>query len=159
MKDFSARLVLLALLAALTLALAAGTAPAQAPTSAGVVKVAARADKPDAEGNQAVTITLDVDKRFHIYANPVGNDSLRAAQTLVRFTSKLAGDAKVEYPEGKLIKDKDVGDYKTYAGTGTIKAKVRRARDDSTPLGLSIKFQACDDKSCLLPATVKLTAE
>ena len=41
------------------------------------------------------------------------------------FTSKLAGNAKVEYPKGTLVKDKDVGDYKTYEGTVTIKAKTR----------------------------------
>jgi DsbC/DsbD-like thiol-disulfide interchange protein len=159
MKDFPALRAPLALLAALALALSAGPARAQGSRSDSVVKVSARADKPDAEGNQSVTITLDIDRRYHLYANPVGNDTLKAAQTVVRFTSKLEGDAKVEYPAGKLIKDKDVGDYQTYEGSVTVKAKVRRAKGDTAPLGLSVKFQACDERTCLLPATVKLTAE
>ncbi len=159
MKDFPALRAPLTLLAALALAASAGPARAQASKSDSVVMVSAKADKPDAEGNQSITITLDIDRRYHLYANPVGNDTLKAAQTVIRFTSKLEGDAKVEYPGGKLVKDKDVGDYQTYEGKVTIKAKVRRARGDGTPLGLSIKFQACDERTCLLPATVKLTAE
>jgi len=99
------------------------------------------------------------DKRYHLYANPVGNDMLKTAQTTVRFTSKLEGDAKVEYPAGKLVKDETVGDYKTYEGTVTIKAKVRRVKGDTSPLALSITFQACDEKTCLLRSTVKKTAE
>jgi DsbC/DsbD-like thiol-disulfide interchange protein len=146
--------------AALAIVLTAGAPQAQAQKSDSVVKSAAKASKPDDEGNQTVTITLEItDKRYHLYANPVGNDMLKTAQTTVRFSTKLEGDAKVEYPAGKLVKDETVGDYKTYEGTVTIKAKVRRAKGDTSPLGLSITFQACDDKICLLRSTVKLTAE
>src|SRR5436853_7506240 len=108
-----------AVFAALLLALGAGSAAGQGSDS--VVKATAKASKPDDEGNQTVTITLDItDKSYHLYANPVGNDSLKSTQTTVRFTSKLAGDAKVEYPEGKLVKDADVGNYKTYEDSVTI---------------------------------------
>ncbi|MBI1913383.1 MAG: hypothetical protein HYS12_01290 [Planctomycetes bacterium] len=144
----------------LLLGLAVGSAPAQGTTSDSVVKATAKASKPDDKGNQNVTITLDItDNRYHLYANPVGNDSLKSTQTTVRFTSKLEGNAKVEYPEGKLIKDDVVGDYKIYEGTVTIKAKVRRTKGDTSPLALTIKLQACTKSTCLLPATVKLTAE
>src|SRR4051794_10859012 len=113
-------LLRMALFAALLLGL--GASPAAGQGSDSVVKASAKASKPDDEGNQTVTITLDVtDKRYHLYANPVGNDSLKPTQTTVRFTSKLEGDAKVEYPPGKPVKDEDVGNYKTYEGTVTIK--------------------------------------
>src|SRR5436190_13030093 len=121
-----------ALLAVLALGLLAGPVAAQNKSS-DVVKVTAKASKPDADGNQTLTITLDIDKPYHLYANPVGNDSLKTAQTRIGFTSKLDGDAKIEFPEGMLVKDKDVGDYKTYEGTVTIKAKVRRTKGDDSP--------------------------
>jgi thiol:disulfide interchange protein len=149
-----------ALFVALAIVLGTGAPPAHAQKSESVVKTDVKASKPDDDGNQMVTITLEItDKRYHLYANPVGNDMLKTAQTTVRFTSKLEGDAKVDYPAGKLVKDETVGDYKTYEGTVTIKAKVRRVKGDTSPLALSITFQACDEKTCLLRSTVKLTAE
>src|SRR5262245_35173661 len=101
---------LLALSAACLLA-AGGPAAAQAQKSDSVVKATARADKPDGDGNQTVTITLEVDKPWHLYANPVGNDMLTAAQTSVRFLTKVE-DAKFDFPAGKIVKDSTVGDYK-----------------------------------------------
>src|SRR5260370_2923708 len=106
MKDSTTRrpLFRMAVYAALLLGLGAGSAAGQGSES--VVKASAKASKPDDDGNQTVTITLDItDKRYHLYANPVGNDSLKSTQTAVRFTTKLEGDAKVEYPPGKLVKD------------------------------------------------------
>src|SRR5689334_8638642 len=112
-------------IAALLLALAAlaGTAHAQGKKSDTVVKAEAKADTIGADGRQLVTITLTIDKGWHIYANPAGNEDLESAQTSASLSSKnKLQDVKVEYPEGKVVKDKTVGDYKTYEGTVTIKA-------------------------------------
>jgi hypothetical protein len=128
---------------------------AQLPKSDTKVKVAATADKPDAEGNQTVTITLDIDPTWHLYANPVGNDMLAPVQTRVKFITKLEGDPKLTYPEGKLVKDKTVGDYRSYEGKVVIKANVKRMKGDTGPLELSVRVQACDKDNCLLPADVK----
>jgi DsbC/DsbD-like thiol-disulfide interchange protein len=149
-------------IAALALALAAlaGAAQAQLKKSDTVVKAEAKADKIAADGTQAVTITLTIDKGWHIYANPVGNADLEGTQTTASISSKnKLQDVKVEYPEGKLVKDKTVGDYKTYQGTVTLKATVRRAKGDAEPLDVEVKVQACSESQCLLPATVKLTAK
>lgn len=141
------------------LLLVAAPVEAQIKKSDSVVKVKAVAGKADTDGNQTVTITLDVAKPWHIYANPVGHDMLTGAQTVVKVTNKEA-DVKVAYPPGKTTKDTVVGDYKTYDGKVTIKAEVKRAKGDTGPLTLTVKIQACDEKSvCLLPATVKLTIE
>jgi DsbC/DsbD-like thiol-disulfide interchange protein len=147
------------LLAALVLAFAPAEAAAQGKKSDSVVKVSAKATKPDSDGKQVVTITLDIDKPWHVYANPVNNDMLKSVQTAVKFTSKVDGDVKFDYPAGKVVNDKTVGDYKTYEGKVEIKATVRRAKDETGPLKLTVKIQACDNEKCLLPATVKLTAE
>ena len=38
----------------------------------------------------------------------------------------------------------------------SLKATVKRAAGDTGPLELTLKFQACSDKTCLLPATKTL---
>ena len=155
MNNVGRALVLLAVLG-----LVAGSAAGQAGTkkSDAVVKASATAAAPGADGKQVVTLTLDIEKPWHLYANPVGNDMLTSAQTAVRFLGKVE-PVKFDYPAGKLVKDETVGDYKVYEGSVTIKAQLKRAKGDTGPLELSVKFQACDDKSCLLPSTVKLTAK
>ena len=77
-----------------------------------------------------------------------------AAYTQGRFE-----DAKIEYPDGKEVKDKVVGDYRTYEGKFTIKATVKRAKGDTNPLEMELAYQACNDMSCLPPAKTKLKAE
>ena len=67
-------------------------------------------------------------------------------------------DVKIEYPEGKEIDDKVIGKYKVYEDKAILKAKVTRAAGDTAPLELTLKFQACNDRQCLLPATKKLKA-
>jgi hypothetical protein len=137
---------------------AGSTAHAQGKKSDAVVKVKATADKPDADGKQTVTITLDIDKRWHLYANPVGNDEFTNAQTTVTVSAGAKPeDVKIDYPAGTVLKDATLGDFKIYEGQVTIKAQVRRARGDTGPLEVSVKLQACDKGSCLLPATVKVT--
>jgi hypothetical protein len=136
------------------------TAAQKGKTSEAVVKVTATADKPDADGKQAVTITLDVEKDWHTYANPVGPEDLEDAKTVVTITSKnKLEDVKIDYPKGRLHKDSVVGDYSIYVGKVTIKATVQRAKSDTAPLQVSVKFQACNERSCLVPATVKKTVE
>jgi DsbC/DsbD-like thiol-disulfide interchange protein len=130
----------------------------QGKKSDSVVKVTATADKPDGDGKQVVTVMLTHNEGWHTYANPVGQDDLAAAQTTVTVNAKTKPeDVKVDYPEGKVIKDKIVGDYKVYADKVTIKATVKRAKGDTSPLEVSVKIQACTAKECLIPATVKLT--
>jgi hypothetical protein len=136
----------------------AGEAAGQGKKSDSVVKVAATADKPDADGKQVLTVTFAMEGKWHIYANPVDNDMLTSAQTVISVAGKeKPRDVKVDYPPGKLVKDKVVGDYKVYEDKVAIKANVHRAKGDTGPLELTVKFMACDDKTCLLPATVKLT--
>jgi hypothetical protein len=140
---------------------AAGEGAAQAggpKKSDAVVRVAATADKPDAEGKQVVTVTLTIDKGWHTYANPPGLEDLAPVQTTVTVTAKTKPeDVKVDYPKGKEINDKVLGKYLVYEDRVSIKAAVRRAKGDTSPLEVSVRFQSCDDKMCLLPATVKLT--
>jgi hypothetical protein len=130
-----------------------------------VVKVAASASKPDDKGREIVTVTFDIDKPWHIYANPVGQETLEGAQTEIT----IAGASKpkllkVEFPKGRKIEDKLVGDYSVYEGKVEIKAIVERAPGDKEPLELTAKFVACEESKdgkvgrCLLPAKVTVKA-
>jgi len=130
--------------------------------SESVVKVTAKADKPDADGKQIVTITMNVDKDWHTYANPPGLEDLENSQTVVEISAKTKPESvKLDYPKGKVRKDEVVGDYRIYEGKVEIKATVQRAKGDAGPLEVKVKFQACSDvtKTCLLPATVKLNVD
>ena len=131
------------------------TVLAQSRKSDGVVKVDAKAEQPDADGKQTVTITLDIEKSWHLYANPVENEDLANAQTVVKVASKgKLENVKVEYPAGKL--QQSGGEkYKIYEGTIAIKAQVKRTKGDNSPLEISITLQACNDKTCLQPVTIK----
>ena len=147
-----------ALLAALAVTLFPGSASAQRTKSADVVRATVKADKPDAEGKQTATITLDIEKGWHLYANPVGNDSLKPVQTRVKFISKVS-DIKINYPAGRVQRVPGVGGIRIYEGKVAIKATVHRAKGDSSPLQLTVKIQAADSRRNLLPSTLKLAAE
>jgi DsbC/DsbD-like thiol-disulfide interchange protein len=139
------------------LLLTAGVVSAQG-KSGSVVKMSATAEKPAEDGTQVVTITLTHDKGWHTYANPVDNIDLADAQTLVTITGKGKPEViKIEYPAGKVVKDKVVGDYKVFEEKVTIKATVKRAKGDTEKLEVGVKLQACNDKTCLAGETLKST--
>jgi len=124
-----------------------------------VVKVTADAGK-TVNGEQKVEVTIDIQAPWHVYANPVKSKLLMGAETTITFLSggkKLT--AKIDYPKGKLIEDAAVGDYLTWEGKVIIAAIVQREATDVGPLDITIKLQACDDKRCLLPGTVKLSVK
>lgn len=152
-------LLVCGLLAGLVGAAVPGRAHA-AKTSADVVKASAKASKPDADGKQTVTITLEItDKKFHIYANPTKNDIVAGAATTVAVKANVKPeDVKIDYPAGKLYKDKSGEKYMIYDGTATIKVHVRRAKGDTSPLELKVTVNACDDSKCLVPGIIKLAA-
>jgi uncharacterized protein YyaL (SSP411 family) len=124
-----------------------------------VVKVTANVtpEKPGADGKQVVTVTLIVDKGWHIYANPPGLEDLIPVQTTVSVRAKNKLDeVKIEYPEGTVMPDSVLGKYRIYENKVSLKAMIRRAPGANEPLEVTVKFQACSDR-CLLPATKTFT--
>ncbi len=149
------------------LLLSAGSAPAAPPTSASVVKATAVAGRPGPDGKQVVTLTLAVDKGWHIYANPVGWDGAAAGQTVVTVKAKgELADVKVDYPRGKEATTEDIDangknvrvHYFIYEDKATIPITVTRAKGDDSPLELTVAVQACNENSCLIPKKLKVTA-
>jgi len=121
------------------------------------VKATAKASKIGADGKQTVTITIDIDKDWYIYANPVNAEDFEDNKTRVTIKAKEKVEAEVVYPAGKV---KVAGKIKTniYEKSVVIQAIVKRAAGDTSPLQVSIDVNSCSQKGvCLLPGTVKLT--
>ncbi len=122
------------------------------------VKAKATAGKIGADGKQNVTITIDIDKDWYIYANPVKAEDFEDNKTRVTIKSKQKLEqVAVVYPTGK---EKAVGKIKMniYEKSVTIEAQVKRASGDTGPLQVNIDVNSCSQKGiCLLPGTVKLT--
>jgi DsbC/DsbD-like thiol-disulfide interchange protein len=121
------------------------------------VKVAAMAEKPDANGKQVIAVTLEMDNGWHIYANPVEHEFVEKEATKVK--ASIDGkpvDLKVDYPKGKVIED-DGGNYRVYEKKVTITATLQRTKGDNRPLKVTVGFQACNDakKKCLTHADVE----
>ncbi len=121
-----------------------------------VLKIEASATKPDADLRQTVTVSITIDKSWHLYANPVPPDFPGIPTILTLEVQGKALDAKVEYPRGKLVKDKVLGDYYVYEGNVELRASVKRVKGDMSSLTAIVKVQTCSEKQCLLPSTVKV---
>jgi DsbC/DsbD-like thiol-disulfide interchange protein len=122
------------------------------------VKVTASLAKPDGRGNQILTVTLEHNKGWHTYANPVGNIDFDSNKTVLTLNANgKPVEAKIEYPTGKVTKDKIVGDYNVYENKVQIRAAIQRSQGDTSPLEVNVRIIACHEKGvCLLPATVKV---
>jgi uncharacterized protein YyaL (SSP411 family) len=161
---------LTSMVAALDDFLAARSQPAPAPTASkepalktgnarrsdGLVTVKANASPPDASGKQDLTVVLTVNPGWHIYANPVAKDFPGIPTTITVGAKVKPMDIKIDYPRGQLIHDPFAGDHFVYEGTIVIKAVVKRAPGDASPLEVAVRIQACNKEKCLLPATVKV---
>ncbi len=124
------------------------------------VKATAEATKAGNDGKQTVTITLEIMKGWHIYANPVGDDDFEVNKTSVVIHAKDKVETSVKYPAGKTKVEKlGKKEIKTqiYEGKVAIQAKVTRTMGDTSPLQISIQVNACDEKVCLEKGVIKLT--
>jgi hypothetical protein len=109
-------------------------------TSADKVKATATASKPDADGKQTVTITLDIEKDVILAANPVNHNHgfLDDTKLVVKITAKEQVQVDLKYPPGKTRRDAD-DRYDIYEGVVKIHANVVRTKGDASPLDVSIR--------------------
>jgi DsbC/DsbD-like thiol-disulfide interchange protein len=127
------------------------TQDAKARRSDFVVKVNVEAAKADTDGKQSLTVNFKIDDSWHVYAHSLPKDFPGVATSIKISARDKIEDLKIDYPEGKLIKE---ADYKAYEGTIPIKASFRRTKGDDSPLEVAVSFQACTKTSCLFPVTV-----
>lgn len=144
----------------LLLLLAATAATAQAALaqgSAAKVKVQSTISPPDAKGYQEVKLDVEIEKGWHIYANPPQNPEFEPTKTVVSIVSPKVEDLSIKYPEGQLRKDKiadQVVEFRVYEGTVRITARLKHV--ETAPLELEVRVFACDPNNCLPKGVVKL---
>lgn len=98
------------------------------------VKAKLTASKLDKDSKQTVTITLEIDKGWYLYANPTkANEAAELIvgdnRTVVSFKANRKVDADIKYPPGTLKKEiiiKEEGRWYIYQDKVTIVAEVRR---------------------------------
>jgi thiol:disulfide interchange protein DsbD len=147
----------IAVLAA-SLALFQNTAHAAPPvvvhvTSPDTVRIAQR-------GTASAAVKVSIDKGYHVQAHPASADYLIATElTFKPLRGIKAG--KLAYPAGAAYSLQGNDEkLSTYNGEISIQVPLR-ASDSVRPgdytLEGSLRFQACDDKSCFAPATLPVS--
>lgn len=106
------------------------------------VKVALTAKQFGLDGKVKVTVTLDVEDGYYIYANPVGTKELDHVQAKVEVLSEgKPVSLEAAYPPAtKTIQNQLVGAYHIYTGTVVIEAVFQRPDDVELPV-VSITMQ------------------
>ena len=89
------------------------------------VKATATATKIDKDRKQVVMVTLEIQKGWAIYANPVNFWAFEDNQTTVRFKAKQGVTAEVKYPAGNTHASKIK--LQMYEGRTVIEAVVKQA--------------------------------
>lgn len=115
------------------------------------VKAAIAATRPGADGKQEVTITLEIEKDWFNYANPLGGNEvarelLESNATVVTFKAAGKLQSDVKYPKGKLKREefgKDIAEYHIYQDRIVIEANVNRSAGDTSPLEVTIQVNSC----------------
>jgi uncharacterized protein YyaL (SSP411 family) len=110
-------------------------------------------------GEFAVNLSLTVKEGWHLYANPTGAENLIPTKVVLA-KDQPANLSKVEYPVG-VAKVLEAGGEPVplYEGTVKVKARVRLAADEKTvpdAIRFEIRYQACNDNSCLAPASLSV---
>jgi len=105
-------------------------------------------------GTRAFTLTLTVVEPWHLYANPVGLESLAEAQTEVTvYVGGKKVEAKLDYPKGKEATEEGTGKYRVYEGTVKITGTFPATEGE---VEVRVKLTACKEGTCLLPSALKV---
>ena len=122
------------------------------------VKAKIASSKTSSTGEQVVTIELDVEKGWYIYANPVGNELLAPNATTVKVNGSVKG-VRVAYPKPKMKKDDVIGDYNYYQDTVRLQVSMQNPTNQAVDFLISVN--ACDTVKgvCLQTGVLKLSTK
>jgi uncharacterized protein YyaL (SSP411 family) len=129
-------------------------APRNPKDSADVVRaeIVVGAEKGDI---REVAVKLTIADGWHIYANPVGNETLVESQTeLTVFVDGKAVKCDVTYPKGMQYTDAAGDKYNVFEVSAVIAVLARALR--TSKIEAHIKLTACRDGKCLLPSVIKI---
>jgi uncharacterized protein len=116
--------------------------------------VHARGEVRRASDHDEITVTMVVDKGYHVNANPATFDYLIPTALSVEGVS----DLRVTYPAGTLFKPQFAPDgLKVYEGTITLNGIAPKGSLAlRKPIAAALRVQACNDQVCLPPATLPI---
>jgi DsbC/DsbD-like thiol-disulfide interchange protein len=119
-------------------------------------------DRLPAGGTCRIALVIDIDEGWHINANPAQPDYLVATE-LTMTSGKKTKLASVEYPKGETFKVEGIEEsLSVYEGRcviyGTLEVP-KEAAGQSEQIELTVRYQTCNDKTCLRPAKLALRAE
>ena len=121
------------------------------------VHATVKAEKPDNNGIQKISVTLTIDKGWHIYANPAGHEDLVGHQTNLQIyqDGNKRMDAKITYPKGQPM---DVYGIKFYIYTEKVvlQVDVPRTTGDPKPLEIRVALIPHSRDICGWPRELKL---
>jgi uncharacterized protein YyaL (SSP411 family) len=104
-----------------------------------------------------VTVSLTVKEGWHIYANPLASETLKP--TILSLGSGMAVTlVKIDYPSGKakILAGEDEK-IPVYEGHVNLVAHLRveqEAKPGPLDLEFKLRYQPCNDRACLAPATL-----
>ncbi len=116
-------------------------------------------------GELDATITLTIAEGWHLYANPTGAPEMKPTTLALDPSSARSAElVSVKYPAGetRVLASTGPGKVGLYEGTIRIAARVRVA-DAAGPgplrLVFRLRYQACNDRLCLAPASLEVPLE
>jgi hypothetical protein len=113
--------------------------------------VHARGSVRRANDHDEITVTVVIDKGYHVNANPATFDYLIPTALSVDGVA----DLRVAYPAATLFKPRFAPDgLRVYEGTITLRGVAPRGTLAlRQPPAANLRVQACNDQVCLPPAT------
>jgi uncharacterized protein len=115
--------------------------------------------KIESGGELDVVLTVSIAKGWHLYANPIDVENLKPT-SVVLDRGAPASLVRVEYPKGeRKVLAGSTEKVPVYEGEIAVTVRLRLNADadlKGLSLPLRLKYQACDDRSCLAPATLEI---
>jgi thiol:disulfide interchange protein DsbD len=107
--------------------------------------------------SKAVQIDVNVIQGFHVQANPASRENLIPTELILEPSSQLQFSIPT-YPKGTPFRMSPIGtEVLTYSGSFQIGVAISRLSKSplkSTLVKGKIRYQACDEKTCLRPSAV-----
>jgi hypothetical protein len=105
-------------------------------------------------------VPFEIDRSWHIYANPASSPQY-VPTTLEVTSERPLRDVMIRYPRPRSYQPEGVEEtVAVYSDRGRIRVSAKL--DSTAPIGpaeiqLSLRYQACNDQRCLAPKTIRVT--
>lgn len=131
-----------------------GTAPTPTIRADGYLSV----DKVHPGSQFQIAIVVEIDKGWHINANPAG-ENLIATEVLLPEDVPNVTFGEIAYPDGEVMNLASLGLVPLYHDTITIGIQadlLQTAPIQPQTLAFKLRYQACSDEVCLLPEELSI---